>query len=131
MANWLNIVPNEITSAVRGVAVIISDKLKYKTPYTAIDFEDDELITKRGALGLIAGAAEEPLIIPIPTNSEGFYAYAYDQSMGEHPLFYVQQIVGSDIVNRFDITVKINGAGDTITAGSDFSMDSYQLVIRK
>lgn len=76
-------------------------------------------------------AETPPIEVPIPVNSDGYFEYSYDGSRGTMPLTYVQQIVGSDIVNRFDITVKINGAGDTITALADFSMDSYQLVIRK
>lgn len=89
--------------------------------------------TKQQIADLLNGiiGASEPIVEPIPTNSDGQFAFAYDGSRGLNPQFYVQQLVGDDILNRYDITVKINNAGDTITALSDFSMDSYQLVIRK
>lgn len=63
--NWFNLAVNGIIGAVRGVAVLCYDKLKYNVSYTAIDFADDELITKRGVAGMIAGAGVlAPISIP-------------------------------------------------------------------
>lgn len=120
----------EIIDIIKGLVGIRVDSLfTYKESYTEADMTPNAIPNWQTFQDYIGST--DPIIQAIPTNSAGLYAFSYDGSMGDNPLFYVQQIVSGDSVNRFDITCKINSAGTTITALADFSMDTYQLVIRK
>lgn len=71
-----------------------------------------------------------PITQAIPTNTNGFYDYDYDGSLGDNPTAYIQLQVSSPSagwVKFADAIILDNGH---LYALADFSTDTYRLIIK-